>query len=85
MKLGHLIGSVHTKSFTSNGFLYLSSHSFFLTDGPLLRKAVKKKMKTVVRPFTPVHNSLLVPNTSEAAMYVLEKFIIHPIWKWSFK
>ncbi|XP_019362317.1 PREDICTED: coiled-coil domain-containing protein 60 isoform X3 [Gavialis gangeticus] len=43
-------------------------NDFFLTDGPLLRKAVKKKMKTVVRPFTPVHNSLLVPNTSEAAM-----------------
>ncbi|KYO31724.1 coiled-coil domain-containing protein 60 isoform X2 [Alligator mississippiensis] len=43
-------------------------NDFFLTDGPLLRKAVKKKMKTVVRPFTPVHNSLLVPNTSEAAI-----------------
>ncbi|XP_074868814.1 coiled-coil domain-containing protein 60 isoform X2 [Carettochelys insculpta] len=32
---------------------------FFLTEGPLLRKKAKKK--TVIQPFIPVYNSLLVP------------------------
>ncbi|XP_067406390.1 coiled-coil domain-containing protein 60 isoform X4 [Emydura macquarii macquarii] len=34
---------------------------FFLTEGPLLRKKAKKKKKTVIQPFIPVYNSLLVP------------------------
>nr|XP_006129141.2 coiled-coil domain-containing protein 60 [Pelodiscus sinensis] len=33
---------------------------FFLTEGPLLRKKAKKKKKTVIQPFIPVYNSLLV-------------------------
>ncbi|XP_050780093.1 coiled-coil domain-containing protein 60 isoform X2 [Gopherus flavomarginatus] len=33
---------------------------FFLTEGPLLRKKAKKK-KTIIQPFIPVYNSLLVP------------------------
>ncbi|XP_053862907.1 coiled-coil domain-containing protein 60 isoform X2 [Malaclemys terrapin pileata] len=34
---------------------------FFLTEGPLLRKKAKKKKKTIIQPFIPVYNSLLVP------------------------
>uniref|UniRef100_A0A8C8VQU0 Coiled-coil domain containing 60 n=1 Tax=Pelusios castaneus TaxID=367368 RepID=A0A8C8VQU0_9SAUR len=34
---------------------------FFLTEGPLLRRKGKKKKTTVVQPFIPVYNSLLVP------------------------
>ncbi|XP_043354198.1 coiled-coil domain-containing protein 60 isoform X2 [Dermochelys coriacea] len=39
----------------------LTHTSFFLTEGPLLRKKAKKKKKTIIQPFIPVYNSLLVP------------------------
>ncbi|XP_073168999.1 coiled-coil domain-containing protein 60 isoform X6 [Lepidochelys kempii] len=39
----------------------LTHTSFFLTEGPLLRKKAKKKKKAIIQPFIPVYNSLLVP------------------------